>query len=239
MSGNRHRLAEQRSRLLGSPVLPVGAADERVWQCIREALEALASNGRTDHAELSENALNQLLVDELNGREGNEPFFFDKENLQDLSDGNSPRVDVVVKPKKDQAIFVHGHTYTFAASFLALEAKRLPTPRADRKKEYVTGPGGGIERFKRELHGKGLKEVGLIGYVQKHSFAYWRDQINQWVDELLKNPPSDISWDEQDRLVLKTESEWVAEHRSNSLRGSDNQRMIIRHLWVQLAPTTR
>lgn len=208
-----------------------------VWRHIRDGLEALVLNGRTDPAELSEDALTQLLVDELNGHEGNAPFFFDKENMQNLSDGNSRRVDVAVKPKKNQAFIVHGHTYAFAAPFLALEAKRLPTPGTGRNKEYLAGDAGGVERFKRGQHGPGLKEVGLIGYVQKHSFDYWREQINQWVDELLKNPPSDISWDEQDRLVLVTESELLAQHRSSSLRGSDNQRLAIRHLWVQLAPT--
>lgn len=240
VSDKMSRLAALRSRVSGPldrGVLPSGASDVTVWQHIREGLEALAANGRADQAELSENALTQRLIEELNGREGNFPFFFDKDHMEDESDGNSRRVDFAVKPKKSGAFVIHGIQYAFPARFLALEAKRLPTPTKEREREYLAGNQGGVERFKRGLHGSGLKEVGLIGYVQRQSFGYWRDRINQWVNELLKSPPSDLFWDEQDRLVLEAESERLAQLRSSSLRGSDNQRLAIRHLWVQLAPT--
>jgi hypothetical protein len=208
-----------------------------VWRHIYEGLAALAANGRTDQAELNENGLTQRLVDELEGAAGYRPFYFHQEFLVDESNGKSRRSDFAVQPRKGECLAILGMTYAWPAPFLALEAKRLPTPGTAREKEYLVGDNGGIERFKREQHGPGLKEVGLIGYVQDHSFGYWRDKINEWVEELLKSPPSNLSWDEQDRLVLEVESERLAQHRSSSLRGSSNQRLAIRHLWVMLAST--
>lgn len=238
MSTIRSRLSALKSRgrgALDAGVLSPRQSVEAVWRHIVEGLDALAMNGKTDQMELNENALTQRLFDELQGRAEGFPFYFDKEYMEDEGDGNSRRIDIAVKPRKARPFVVRGVPYAFPKAFLALEAKRLPAPKKGREREYLAGERGGVERFKRGHHAQQLTEVGLIGYVQRYSFDYWRVRINQWVDELLAASQADLPWDAQDRLELEAKSQRLAQLRSTSLRVSDQQRLTIRHLWVQLA----
>ncbi|MFM9949169.1 MAG: hypothetical protein ACKV1O_14610 [Saprospiraceae bacterium] len=80
-----------------------------------------------------------------------------------------------------------------------LEAKKLPTPGSGREKEYISGKGGAIERFKNEAHGLDdagnlLENNGIVAYVTENSFVHWQTQINQWV--------SDVGWSDSEKLAM-------------------------------------
>jgi hypothetical protein len=65
-----------------------------------------------------------------------------------------------------------GSTFNKYTPFLVIECKRLPTPSAEREREYVASPdcapiGGGIQRFKLGLHGADHSWCAVIGYVQR------------------------------------------------------------------------
>lgn len=85
--------------------------------------------------------------------------------------------------------------------FFTIEAKRLPTPGTGREKEYVEGNLGGIERYKRGHHGKGLPQSAIVGYVQKETCSHWHSKINEWINDLIQaNKEIDIIWNEDDLL---------------------------------------
>lgn len=238
MAMKKPRLAALKSSLSGTPikgVLPANQSIDAVWQHITEGLEALAANGQVDQVELNENALTQRLFDELQGIAGFRPFYFHKEFMQDESTGKSPRADLAVLPGKARPIVVNSISYAWPKPFLTLEAKRLPTPGHKREREYLIGDGGGVARFKLGDYAPQMTEVGLIGYVQRHSFEYWLKQINEWVDELMATTQVDLPWDVLDKLKLEAESKRLARLRSDNVRVSDKKRVTIRHLWVQLA----
>lgn len=219
-------------------VLLPHASMDSVWQHIEQALEALAAKGDAAHATRPENGLSDDLVDELSQAESR-PYYFCREGMEDRDNGHSKRSDVSVSARGQ--IVLNGILCGRAEVFLVLEAKRLPTPKKAREQEYLAlqdakgREQGGVGRFKLGDHAKDLKEVGMVGYVQKHDFAHWQKQINIWIDALMNAPASQLTWDSQDRLRPDGISPKVARFRSDSLRVSDNQRIHIRHFWVKLA----
>ena len=79
---------------------------------------------------------------------------------------------------------IEGRSYFNLEPFLVLEGKRLPAPSNDREREYVTGTktvSGGIERFKKGLHGASLRQAGMIAYIQNDSSEVWFPRINSWI----------------------------------------------------------
>lgn len=110
----------------------------------------------------------------------------------------------------------------FGASyaFFVIEAKRLPAPKRSREREYVQGNYGGIERYKRGLHGSGLAEGGIIGYIQDtRSCKLWAGEINAWISELMANGQSHgIHWDDNDRLALESSFKATEKYCSNNTR---------------------
>jgi hypothetical protein len=163
------------------------------------------------------------------------PYFFDKENIEKDSNGHSPRVDIAALARDGGGVVINGSACAGGQRFLAIEAKRLPAPASNREREYLTGERGGVSRFKQGIHASDLTTVGIIAYVQRHAFDYWKRALNGWVDELIAASTPDLPWDEQDRLELEDASPRLARFRSSNLRVSDNQRLTMRHLWVQLA----
>ena len=102
-------------------------------------------------------------------------------------------------------------------AFFLIEAKRLPSP--GRKKEYVSGNSGGIERYKKEHHGKGLDGSAMVGYVQKHNCGYWHGEINKWINELIAtNTAIDIRWDSDDLLTLEADFNTAQKYTSQHSR---------------------
>jgi len=77
-------------------------------------------------------------------------------------------------------------------SLFSVECKRLPAPDKAREREYVLGTSnnGGIERYKTEMHGKGLNDCGLIGFIEKEKPSYWFVAINNWITDLANTSKS-------------------------------------------------
>jgi hypothetical protein len=104
-------------------------------------------------------------------------------------------------------------------SLFSVEAKRLPTPGGkNRVKEYVFGSGGGIERFKKEEHGKGLSNCGILAFIEKQDFVYWYSTINSWItdgsttelwrkEECLENLVVNTTWATSTSIVKRKSSD--------------------------------
>lgn len=206
---------------------------DAVWNHLCAGLEALAERGGA--ADLPENGLTQRLVNELERHPGARPYYFLTEHMEDDSDGRSPRVDVAAMARDGGRCIVNGMPWAGGQRFLVLEAKRLPTPGTGREREYLSGEQGGVTRFKLGRHAAGLKTVGIIGYVQRYAFDHWFDTINRWVEELIASSKPELPWDDSDKLQMEEVLPRLARLRSSHLRVADQQRLSIRHLWVQLA----
>jgi len=126
-------------------------------------------------------------------------------------------------------------------AFFAIECKRLPTPAPKcREKEYVYGEIGtkyeklgGIDRFKREHHGKGLSHSAIVAYVEKYDFNYWFKTINSWINALCKtNSDTSIIWNDKDLLIKQYQKETLARYESENHRKNDAIKLT--HLWIKM-----
>ncbi len=186
----------------------------------------------------SEKALTDKLCKFLNRNAGAHPFFFHHENVENHTSGKSPQIDIGTISYSDKLI-IGDRSYTEYASFFSIEAKRLPTPGQNREKEYVIGhdrPSGGIERFKKRIHGKDLKYAAVIGYIQKNDANHWFLKINDWIGELITSDPK--VWREDDKLIKnKSKSTGLNKFSSkNSRETNDGQEDHINlfHFWINL-----
>ena len=239
MSATRGTLAALQARsegALAEGTLRLNESLDAVWTHLCDGLVALAEKGGADQIDLHENGMTQRLVIQLEKSSDSRPYFFLHEDLENDRTGNSPRVDLGVRAREGSCILLNGVRCSGGERFLVLEAKRLPMPGTNREREYLAGRQGGVERFKRGLHGGELTTVGIIGYVQRHAFDDWLNRINEWIDELIAASTPELPWDEQDRLDLEAANDRLAQLRSRNLRVSDNRRLTMRHIWVQLGP---
>lgn len=188
----------------------------------------------------NENGLNQGLCLLLNNyaRIEYRSFFFEKEFMENVEKGNSPKVDFGVL-----VFSVNSEFYNIHESFFSMEAKRLCQTGKAREKEYLIGRVeagtykhcGGVERFKTAIHGKNLQYGAVIGYVQAYNFHYWERKIDGWIDELIVGKIFSCSyWSEKDKIQLLNQTASTAKYRSENSR--KNGSIILFHLWVNLNP---
>jgi hypothetical protein len=120
---------------------------------------------------------------------------------------------------------------------LCIEAKRLPTPGSRRKKEYVEGNLGGIERFKMGVHSSELPEAIMLAYIQTHDATHWHTQVNTWIDEqITTSSNTELTWAAQDKLqhtaTLGAVEKYHSKHeRINSKVSNDIE---LHHYWLNL-----
>ena len=114
---------------------------------------------------IRENLISQELKIFLNRRGNDEVFKFEGQWEYPDSD-RKPDFGVITVEDKNP--------FGLTKAFFEIEAKKLPTGSRD----YVKGEQGGIERFKRKLHGKDLTQGAMIGYVQKETCSHWHEKIN-------------------------------------------------------------
>lgn len=165
---------------------------------------------------------------------------FSTEHMEDTTKGNSRRDDIGIRAIKGTTI--HTTFYPNNKPFIAIEAKRLDSKIVKkRKKEYVVGryddekyiESGGIERFKKEIHGSGLVYVGMIGYMQTDEFDSWLEKVNQYIDEEINSSTSiKLIWKEKDKLILDKKNQlfstYISEHKCKS------KEISMYHIWINL-----
>jgi hypothetical protein len=163
------------------------------------------------------------------------PFCF-TDGMEDETKSCSPAIDIDVVAKGN--IYVRTKVYQKRNRFFAFEAKLLGNTAPYREKEYVIGhdkktPRGGIERFKKSIHGIGLDNCGMIGYMFNKSFDQWHQLINTWIDDLIKyNTDSSISWSESDKLSLQSTDHQKIRLISNHSRSEDINPIRLYHIWI-------
>lgn len=186
----------------------------------------------------NENGLNQELCNLLNAyaRIESRFFIFDKESMEVVEKGSSPRVDFGVR-----VIPINSEFYNTQEPIFAMEAKRLYQTEKAREKEYLIGRRengkykhcGGVEKFKMAIHGRNLHYGAMIGYIQEYDFHYWQRTINGWIDELIAGKiPSYAHWLGKDKLYLLNQTANTAKYCSENSRPKDS--IILFHLWVNL-----
>jgi len=117
----------------------------------------------------------------------------------------------------------------FSEEVFVIEAKRLP-PTSSR--EYVKGDRGGIERFKKEKHGKKHDIAAMLGYVQGNDFNYWHTKVNSWIDDLRNDSSQNPGWENQDKLTAVNVAD-IAEYTSKHSRKT-KEPITLHHFWINL-----
>lgn len=142
-------------------------------------------------------------------------------------------LDLAAQPS-GQPLYVAGRRYTKFQVLLPIECKRLPTPAEARRdpREYVTSEDmvqGGIQRFKKGVHGAGHGLAVMIAYVQADGSEVWLRRINAWISELAS---SDGSWESE---LLTEDSPRGAVYRARSRHRRDASLAIeLQHLWIEV-----
>jgi len=147
-------------------------------------------------------------------------------------------VDLSASPVEATVIDVK--LYSIYDPFLVFECKRLPAPRNDREREYVTGgkkSSGGIQRFKLGLHGAKLDLVAIIGYIQAQDAQHWHTTINRWISSLSHGKITDeCVWGRNEKLGALEEDAAKGTASCRSVHGRTGRvlsnRVVIQHLWV-------
>ncbi|MEA1985918.1 MAG: hypothetical protein U9N76_00335 [Candidatus Marinimicrobia bacterium] len=174
---------------------------------------------------LNENKLTQVLVEQINAVLLEKEFsilalnqycdlFYDTKGIPDIYFYESE------KGKINKPLFI-------------VESKRLPAPSPKtREKEYVIGKNknGGIERFKIGKHGKGLNECGIVGFVEKENFHFWKGKVNSWINELSNK---DNFWNEDERIIMKENTDIFAFSHSIAHRKKEND-LLLYHFWIKI-----
>jgi hypothetical protein len=149
------------------------------------------------------------------------------------------RVDFAANPRQGVII---GKTYhSIYDSFIVFEGKRLPTPSKDREREYVTGgskKSGGIQRFKRGLHGAKQETAVILAYIQGGASSFWLFKVNEWIVMETATPSvSEEHWAEDEQLTgfVDDVANRIAKASSSHQRDSSSTDKIqIEHLWVEM-----
>jgi hypothetical protein len=145
------------------------------------------------------------------------PFLFEKDPPEKPESGQSPSPDLGVFHQT--GITIGTKYYTEDESFFSLEAKILGVKERSRQREYVIGSekaNGGIERFKKRIHGSKLDYGCMLGYILKHDFNHWHTQVNTWIDEEIRS--GHPFWNENDKLLVKNMANFTARYESCNSR---------------------
>ncbi len=189
----------------------------------------------------SENALSEQLCRFLNSvsrkSKGFDGLQFNRESRDEYQRQRTS--DLSVSPL-DDVLLVDGRQFTKYDNVLALECKRLPTPRSNDRdeREYLYskfGSRGGIQRFKAGLHASQHRLVGMIGYIQVGESQSWLTTVNQWIDNVALEDTS-LEWSSNDHLAITRSdvSGTVCRLTSVHSRRDGLQAIRVEHLWVQM-----
>ena len=206
----------------------------RVVEIVKAALPLFASSALSSGIE-NEKGLNSRLARFINnvGDDRQMPYTAQIESMEDEARGDSPATDIGIHLKVDDIAIDPPKITVF-------EGKRLSSALPEkRRREYVIGHDergkhvacGGMERFKRAIHGGKFCHAGMIGYLQDGTPENWRDKINAWISDL-SSQPFDPAWSEREHLTPQIPDEGVAECSSVVHRAHTD--LHLTHLWVDL-----
>lgn len=153
----------------------------------------------------NENYYNQNLALFL-GQQARRSRLDSRQFVREASHETPGQHDLAAFPADEIGVIVRGRKFGPREPIYTMECKRLPSPVASREREYLTSesgqpPRGGVQRYKMGIHGGGVDDAGIIGYVQEGTPETWRRKINDWVDQLILNPvDGDVIWKPADRL---------------------------------------
>ena len=164
---------------------------------------------------------------------------------QDLEEQSRASVDIGLYSSTGGGTYFNAKYYSRAKRFFCFEAKILGVSESIREKEYVQGHNednkyltcGGIERFKKCIHGKELEYAALLGYMKKNDFGYWLSSINSWIIDLTLESPL---WTNNDLLVRKSDlscgyiEELSSLHARKNIKGELYSPIKLYHLWIDL-----
>lgn len=173
---------------------------------------------------LNENKLTQILVEQINAiLLETEVSILAQIQYSDLFLGSKGIPDFyfhkVEKGQTQEPLFI-------------VESKILPAPPPNkREKEYVIGDknSGGIERFKIKKHGSGLLESGMIGFVEKEDFIFWKTKINSWIENLAK---STKNWN-KDEIVKEEEKNLEFMYLKSVAHTISSSDIQLHHFWIK------
>jgi len=186
---------------------------------------------------LNEKGISHLLCIYLNRKAKKYPFFFQSEYVENILSGSSPQVDIAIIAEEN-IIDIFDKSHSEHNCFFSIEAKRLPTPGHKRHKEYVIGseaPCGGIERFKKGIHGANLKYAALVAYIQKEDSDFWFGEVNKWINELV----DDEFWFKEEKLKWLDASEkencgFLTSMHHRQIHGVKAENINLYHYWLNL-----
>lgn len=217
---------------LDTNVLPCVSRDA-VLNAIEGGLAEFAGRGELRNIKNEKGITNRL----CKILSGHKLIYFHHEGMQDEETGTSPSVDLEAIATTETVF--EARLFAREETLMAIEAKRLPSPSKQREREYLVGhdkPSGGIERFKRGIHGKQSAAWAILGYVQKPDFKSWREKINGWIDDLSKTAKPPGFWDAAEKLEVVAENVTTMRGRSRHKRQHDEKtdKIEVAHLWVLL-----
>lgn len=147
-------------------------------------------------------------------------------------------IDLVASPS-GQVILIEGREYNEYQTLLPIECKRLPTPIGkDRdEREYLISrfsSTGGVDRFKAGHHGATHAHAAMIGYVQDKDVAFWRSQIDSWIEGIVGEQVNGWSANDKLTLVEHDAGQRLAMLASNHERQFGLDPIRIDHLWIEM-----
>ena len=213
---------------------PTNRQFEFVCQCVIVCLPNFVHHVQAERIH-NENGLNRNLSLFLDRwfRLESLPFLAQPESMENDRCGSSPAVD----------IGVHSMLCDSAAcppKITVIEGKRLDSGISKlRRREYVYGHDekgkhiccGGMERFKKGIHGHDQSSAILFGYMQTDSFERWHARINSWISEL-SGQLHEPSWSISEQLSSMSIEGVTAKCESQLSRITGPLRLV--HLWVDL-----
>ena len=228
----------QTGRMLAGSGILIGPPPNQLFDIVVEFLKthlpllpASLLNTNIDN----ENGLNSLISRFITNAADQEMFFAERECMEDETRGDSAATDIGIYLKVEDCGIDPPMITAFESKRLTMGLPKL------RRREYVIGhvkdgkyvQCGGIERFKKSIHGDKFTHAGMFGYVQDGTAEHWLDQVNAWIVELSSHE-HDPAWTDQEQLTQMSTGGLVTE--SSSVVYRKTGKLYLTHLWINLVP---
>jgi len=199
---------------------------DKIYEALFIFIDNVLSVYRPSTCELGEDKITQDIEISLNDQAHNNDASFAFQNQSKIK---NYRTDIGVYLRCSKS------------TFCEIEAKRLPTPRDNKRdeREYVIvnkdkgfDGNGGIQRFKESKHGRDLPYSIMFGYIQDgNDVDYWLLKINTWIMELAN--AENVFWSIEDRL-----KKYGFDHKNNRFlsihKRKDKTTITLHHYWIKL-----